>query len=122
MENQVQYNLPETSSTSHSLSNADHINQLPDDQTQPSHNEIMIVNSLFKEHGNTMNVIFKEIQDSLIIGLLFIVFSLPQIDEIIKKTLPMADKSIYILLFVKAILVSALFWLIKHFYLSRKNS
>ena len=118
MKNPVQYNslyIP-------SLSNADHISQLPADQTQPSHNELMIVNSLFKNHGNAINAVFKEIQDAVLVGILFIVLSLPQIDDMIKKMLPMTQNSIYILLLVKAITIIALFWLIKHFYLSRKNS
>lgn len=118
MKNQVHYN----SSHIPSLSNADPISQLPADQTQPSHNELMIVNSLFKDHGNSINIIFKEMQDAILVGILFITLSLPQIDDMIKRILPMTQNSIYILLLVKAIIVMALFWLIKHLYLSRKDS
>lgn len=118
MENPVQYNSPHVAS----LSNADPISQLPADQTQPSHNELMIVNSLFKDHGNAMNAIFKEMQGAILVGILFIALSLPQIDDMIKRMLPMTQNSIYILLLVKAIVIMSLFWLIKHFYLSRKDS
>lgn len=103
------------------IQNADIISQLPSDQTQPSHNELRIVNSLFKENNNMMTSIFVEAKDSLLVGLLVILFSLPYIDELIKRFLPMTEKSPYILILVKACAAMALFWLIKHFYLSRKN-
>ena len=69
-----------------------------------------------------MDTVVDEAKDSLIIGLLFIIFSLPFVDGLIKRVLPMTEKSSYILVVVKAVAVMALYWLIKHFYLSRKSS
>lgn len=101
----------------------DIITQLPIDQTQPSHNELQIINTLFKEHGQTMNIIFDEAKDAVLVGLLFIAFvSIPKIDETINKFIPITNKSQYFLVIVKGIMIACLFWLVKHFYLSRKNS
>ena len=100
----------------------DPIAKLPVDQSQPTNNELQIVNSLFTKHKSTMDTIVEEAKDSLIIGLLFIVFSLPLLDNLLKRILPMTEKSPYVLVAIKALAVMALYWLIKHFYLSRKNS
>ena len=101
----------------------DDINQLPvDPKALPTHNEINLVNSLFTQEPNTLNKIFIESKDCMIIGLLFIMLSLPQIDDMINKLVPMTTNSIYIMVGIKAVIMMVLFWLIKHFYLSRKDS
>jgi|TARA_B100001059_G_scaffold5659_1_gene4755 hypothetical protein len=100
----------------------DLIDTLPVDQSQPTANELQIVDTLFTKHKNTLDSLVAESKDSLIIGLLFIVFSLPAVDDLLKRVLPITDKSSYILLAIKAIAVMALYWLIKHYYLSRKVS
>jgi len=101
------------------MQNADVISQLPDDKTQPSHNEIQIVNTLFKKHGGYKKSFISESKDLLIIGILFILFSLPQTDVLLKKFLPQTE-SIYILLSVKAAALAISYWVIKHFCLAKK--
>jgi len=100
----------------------DPIAQLPVDQAPPTSNEIQIVNTLFKKHRGDMDVVFEEAKDSILVAVLVIVFSLPQIGAFIKRFLPMAEKSPYILVLVKGFAAMAIFWLVKHFYLSRKIS
>ena len=100
----------------------DPIATLPVDKSQPTNNELQIVNTLFTKHKSTMESIAEEFKDLLIIGLLFVVISLPMTNEFIKKVLPITEKSPYILIAIKALAVMALYWLIKHFYLSRKSS
>ena len=101
----------------------DLISQLPSDQTQPSYNEIQIVNTLFKEHRHTMNTLFEESQDAVLAGLLFIALTtIPNLDDNIRRFIPATGNSPYFLILFKAIMVACLFWLIKHFYLSRKGS
>ncbi len=102
-------------------SQGDPISKLPVDQSQPTSNELQIVNSLFTKHKSTMNILIEESKDSVIIGLLFVVFSLPVVDDFVKRVVPMAEKSPYILVAIKAVAVMALYWLIKHFYLARKD-
>ena len=114
----IQYSQP----NSLGRASGDPISQLPVDQSQPSNNELQIVNSLFTKHKSTMDTLVEEAKDSVLIGSLFIAFSLPLIDGLLKKILPVTQKSPYILVAIKAITVMALYWLIKHFYLSRKSS
>ena len=114
----IQYSQP----NSHGGPSGDPISQLPVDQSQPSTNELQIVNSLFTKHKSTMDTLMEEAKDSIFIGALFIAFSLPLVDGLFKKILPVTEKSPYILVAIKALTVMALYWLIKHFYLSRKNN
>jgi len=98
----------------------DNIADLPIDNTQPNHEELRIVNTLFKEHKNTINTLVVEMKDLLIIGILFILLSLPQVDSIIQKVIPASVNSIYVLVGIKALIIMLGFWLIKYFYLSKK--
>ena len=99
----------------------DDITKLPVDKNPPSVNEIHLVNSLFTEQNkNMISTILSEGKDAILVGILFILFSLPQIDEMFHKFIPSSKNSIYILLGIKAILITIIWWVIKYFYLSRK--
>ena len=100
----------------------DSISTLPIDQSQATHNEMHIIDTLFTKHASTMDKLVVEAKDSIIIGVLFVLFSLPVSDDLVKKLLPITTKSPYILVGIKAIAVMAFYWLIKHFYLSRKGT
>lgn len=103
------------------IQKADIISQLPADNTNPTHNELKIVDTLFKHHGGEMNSIFNEAKDTILIGIIFIALSLPTIDNIIRKLLPVTEKSEYFLIFAKSIVFMLLYWVVKHFYLSRQS-
>lgn len=118
----VQYTHSNLNSRGMQAPRGDPIAQLPVDQSQPSHNELQIVNTLFTKHKSTMDILLEEAKDSLIIGALFVIFSIPLVDNLIKRVLPITEKSPYILIGIKAIAVMAFYWLIKHFYLSRRGS
>lgn len=113
----VQYAQPMTASPV-----GDPIAQLPVDQNPPSNTEVQIIDTLFKKHRGTMDVIAEESKDALIVAILVIVFSMPQVDALVMKVLPMTENSPYILVLVKGVVAAALYWLVKHFYLSRKSS
>ncbi len=98
----------------------DPITQLPIDQQQPSPYEVQIIDTLFKKHKGTMDIMFEEAKDSIIVVLIMILFCLPQIDIMIQKFLPITHKSPYILMLIKGLTAGVIFWLLKHFYLSRK--
>ena len=100
----------------------DSIADLPVDQNPPSPNEIQIIDTLFKNHKSTMEIIMDEAKDSLLVAILVILFCLPQFNNVIIRYIPMTENSIYILLLIKGLMAMLLFWLIKHFYLARKNS
>jgi hypothetical protein len=73
------------------MTTGDPITNLPMDQSQPSQNEIQIVDTLFTKHRSTMDKIVLEAKDSLLIGLLFVVFSLPIVDNLLRKMLPITE-------------------------------
>ena len=114
MNNSIQYNQ--------NFANiGDPILQLPVDKNIPMPNEVHIIDTLFKKHKGAMNMIFEEGKDSIIVALLIIASCLPQIDQTFQKILPITQKSPYFLFVGKGLLFGLLFWLIKHFYLSRKG-
>jgi len=100
----------------------DPITQLPTDKTQPSVGEAQIINSLFEKNYTTMEIIFEELKDSVVFAILFIIISLPQIDQLIHSALPITKNSLYFMIAFKAVLIVSLHWLIKHYYLSRKKT
>jgi len=99
----------------------DFIQDLPENNTEPSPKEIHIVNTMFKQHEGTMTKIGKELNDLVIVGVLFVLFSLPQVDDLIKRFFSPAVNSVYILVGIKTVIVMILFWVIKYFYLSKKK-
>lgn len=101
--------------------NSDLISDLPVDKNEPTKTEIQIVDTIFKKHKKTMNSIFSEAKESIIVGILFVIFSIPAVDSLIKRFIPAANNSTYILLLIKILFIMILFWVLKHFYLSRKT-
>jgi hypothetical protein len=99
----------------------DPIAHLPVDQDPPNHNEVEIVNALFKKNRGVLETIVEDSKDALFAGILVILFSLPQIDLLINKLVPVTTKSPYITVLVKGLIAVAVFWLVKYFYLSRKK-
>lgn len=102
--------------------NGDFINNLPTDKNPLSTNEINIVNQIFKKQKTVIEKILSETKDVLGVGLLFLVFCVPQIDNLIKKIITSANNSIYILICVKTCLFMIAYFVIKNIYLARKNN
>lgn len=102
------------------IEGGDFILNLPTDKSQPSHTEIKLVESIFKEDTKSMKNVVSEMKDLLIIGLLFFIFSLPQTTLMLERLSPVINRSIYISIGVRAFIVMVLYWLIKHFYFSRR--
>jgi hypothetical protein len=102
------------------IQGADMISQLPSDQSQPSHNEIRIVETLFKENKDTISTIATEGKDAIFIGALFVIFNLPIVTSLVLRFVPSAETSMYVMVGVKAIALMLTYWVVKHFYLSRK--
>ena len=99
----------------------DTISALPVNKNPPTQDEIHIVNNLFTEPNQSIfKKIMGDMKDTVLIVLLFSIFSSPQIDEIIHRIIPVTSNSIYILLLLKAIMMASIWWIIRYFYLSRK--
>jgi hypothetical protein len=100
----------------------DIIEQLPVDTSVPSHNEIIITDQLFQQKKSIFDKILHNTKDILILGGLFIIFSLPFVDNLITKFITVAGSSPYILIGVKALLFVFSYFIIKNLYLARKRS
>lgn len=100
----------------------DMINQLPADTSVPSHNEIRIVDQLFQQKKSMFDKILHNTKDIVILGGLFVIFSLPFVDNLIQKFITITSTSPYILVGVKALLFVFSYFIIKNLYLARKSS
>ena len=98
----------------------DYIEKLPVDDSKPSADQMNLVNNIFKENYSTMDKLASEFREGIVIAILFIVFSLPQVDGVIQKFVPSADNTM-ILTGIKAVIVVLLFYFIKNFHLSKRN-
>lgn len=98
----------------------DSIYTLRTDQSEPTPAEAQIVETLFKHQHTTIQKLLMGTQDVMIVGLLFILFSFPQLDEFIIKLFPTGSKSQYILLGIKTICFMGSYFLLKNMYLVRK--
>ena len=103
------------------IASGDPIFQLPVDQTPPLPNELHIVDTLFKKHRKTMDVIFEEAKDSIFVALLVIIVCLPNVDMIINKMIPATQNVLYLSLLAKGVAAGIIYWIVKHFYLSQKS-
>jgi hypothetical protein len=99
--------------------NYDVLSTLPTDKIPPTQSELQMLNTLFN-HKKEINNILTEAKEAIIVGIIFLLFSVPQIDSLIQKFIPITEKSTYILLLIKILLVIVLFWVVKHFYLIKK--
>jgi hypothetical protein len=99
---------------------SDFIDDLPVDKNPPSESEMNIINSIFSQKQNIRKLLLGT-QDVLLVGFIFILFSLPQIDEYIMKIFPSTTKSPYILIGLKTILFMLFYFISKNIYLARKN-
>lgn len=98
----------------------DYIEKLPTDKLEPNPNEVQIVNTLFKEKKGVFDTILHDARDIILMGLLFIILNIPQINSLIFKFVPSAENSIYILIGIKTVLFMVIFYILKNIYLVRK--
>lgn len=104
-----------------SIHTGDALNQLPVDDTHPSHDEIMMVNELFKKEKNTITKILDEVKSVILVAVLFIVFSLPVIDTTLHRFIPMTQNSWIILTLIKAVAFMIIFYLISNISFFHKS-
>jgi hypothetical protein len=96
----------------------DNIQTLPVDNNYPTHNEIHMVDTLFKQKHTAVQKILTSSKEFVLLLILFIVFSLPFIDELINKFVMTTD-SPYILIGIKGAVFVIIYFLIKNIYLVR---
>jgi hypothetical protein len=98
----------------------DDINKLPVDKLEPTLPEIQVIDTLFEKHKSTINKILEEGKDLFILGIIFILISLPKCDEILKRFIPIANNNNFLIL-IKAIIIIVVYWVVKFSYLSKNN-
>ncbi len=82
----------------------DSLDLLPVDKTSPSHSEIQIMETLFKENKSSLEKLYDGLKDIIIIGVVFVLFSLPQVDNVLQTHLPSTSTSKIHLIGAKVIL------------------
>jgi hypothetical protein len=100
---------------------SDDLSTLPTNNVIPAQSDIHMANTLFGENKTITDKLLHEGKDVIIVGLLFIILSMDYIDELVKKFIPVTVNSQYFLLIVKAVMMMLLYWVAKHFYLSRNS-
>lgn len=94
---------------------ADEINLLPTDNTIPSYAEMKIVNDIFKNNKKDVRKIFHTLRDTILVFILFFVFSLSFVDGFIGRWITDSN----MLLVVKAIIVAIIYFFASNFYLAK---
>jgi hypothetical protein len=102
------------------ISAGDSIGNLPTDQTVPSHNEIQMVETLFKQKHTTVQKLLSGAKEFVLLLILFIIFSIPQLDSLLGKVISIGE-SPYTAIAVKGILFVITYFIIKNLYLVRKK-
>lgn len=97
----------------------DEIQNLPTDQSVPSHNEIQMVESLFKQKHTTIQQLLAGTKESIILLILYVIFALPFVDSTICKFVN-TENTPYMLIGIKAVLFVIAYFLITNMYLVRK--
>ena len=94
----------------------DLIADLPIDSQQSSTEDIAIIETLLQKHSKVLSNVRGEIQLSVLVGILFVLFSNPIANFAISVAFPGAAASSLILLIVKTVCITLCFWVIVHFY------
>ena len=102
--------------------NYDIIANLPIDKSIPTESELIMLNTLFKdkEKKSIVRSVINEAYEPFFVGILFVLLSIPQLDEFIKSNIQITQNSLYFLLLFKMFIIMILFWIIKHFHLCKK--
>ena len=100
----------------------DVIANLPIDKSIPTESELMMLNTLFKdkEKKSIVRSVVNEAYEPFLVGILFVLLSIPQLDEFIKTHIQITQNSLYFLLLFKMFVIMVLFWFIKYFHLCKK--
>lgn len=99
----------------------DMIDSLPTDNTVLTHSETQLMEHLFKHHHTGIQELLKKLQDLVLLALIFMLISLPMVDEQISKFMPITGTSVYIMIMVKSILFVSTYFILKNLYLVRKK-
>lgn len=96
----------------------DNIDNLPMDGTTPSASDIKMVDTLFKPKITMMQRLLSGTKEFIVLFILYIAISLPQIDTLISQFT--STESPYIIMGIKGFILVVTYFVITNMYLVRK--
>ena len=102
------------------FASGDKLKDLPTDSTVPTHDEVQIMQALFENNKKDVKNLFSGIKEVLFVIVLVFILFLPPVTKWLDKVLPV-NKSPYILVLIKSLIIGIIFWLVNHFYLAKRN-
>jgi hypothetical protein len=97
----------------------DTIEKLPVEETTPNQEQLALAMSIF-DYEKEMNCVLSEFKESVIIVILFIIFSLPQLDEMLKKYIPPLKNQVFLVGF-KCTCVIFLYYMFKNYQVIKQK-
>lgn len=95
----------------------DYITDLPlDAKKKQSDLELELIKTLFNKHQQQtmVSVILKESYEPILVGILFLLFSVPYTDNIIKSIVPASENLSIVFILLKLVCIMIAYWLMKH--------
>ena len=102
-------------------SKSDAISSLPTDKVLPNRTEVETANQLFTKETSVTDKLLEQGKEASIIFVVVFIISLPQVDSLLSKFIPITNKSPYISILIKSILATLIIWIIRFFYLAKKR-
>lgn len=100
----------------------DLINQLPSDKNEVSPEEQQIIDTLFTNpEKQAWHRIYLELQETLIIGIVFVLLHLPFLDDIIQSISPQIASTSSFMLGIKSVLFMVLVYFIRNLPFIKKK-
>jgi hypothetical protein len=109
------------------LLEADYIKSLPYDSKENNIEEIKLAKKLFvtskkTEIGkNIFGIICSELKSVIPVGIIILVFNIPQINTLIGNFIPAIANNTFLIVLTKTLVGMLVYWLYLHFYLSKTD-
>ena len=100
-------------------SGPDAVSSLPIDKTLPRRSELDTADQLFSQEPTVTNNLVEQGKEVAIILIVVFVISLPQINTLLNRFVPICNTSPYIGILIKSFAAAIIIWLVRYFYLSR---
>ena len=107
--------------TQRNRSAADPVASLPTDKTLPRRSELDTADQLFAQEPTVTSKLVEQGKEVAVILIVVFVISLPQIDTLLNRFVPICNTSPYIGILIKSLAAAIIIWLVKYFYLSRAS-
>ena len=99
----------------------DSVANLPVDKSTPSRGELEMADTVFASQPSPMKNVITEAKEAALVMVVVFILSLPQLDALLNRFVPMTQTSPYIGILIKSLVAAIVVWLVRYFYLSRKS-